>query len=128
MRLSRTLPKNRKAYSGVCCSGGRRGQLGTSAQKLRGRFRVPVVYFAFGQLVFLLAGLLCCFLFGCHGLPILPSIIHGSCNGLQLQLIECIESLKCEVKKKMMHGDMLGGGTKVTEEVECGSSVTPSIF
>jgi hypothetical protein len=47
-------------------------------------------------------------------LPILPSIIHGSCNGLQLQLIECIESLKCEVKKKMMHEDVTGDGTKVT--------------
>jgi len=47
-------------------------------------------------------------------LPILPSIVHGSCNGLQLQLIECIESLKCEVKKKMMHESVTGDGTKVT--------------
>jgi len=30
------------------------------------------------------------------------SIVHGLCNGLQLQLIECIESLKNEVKRKMM--------------------------
>jgi len=30
------------------------------------------------------------------------SIVHGLCNGLQLQLIECIESMKNEVKRKMM--------------------------
>jgi hypothetical protein len=29
------------------------------------------------------------------------SIVHGSCNGLQLQLLECIESLKIDVKRKM---------------------------
>ena len=32
----------------------------------------------------------------------------------KLQLIECIESLKCEVKKKMMHESVTGDGTKVT--------------
>ena len=42
-------------------------------------------------------------------LPILPSIVHGSCNGLLLQLSECIESLKSEVKQKMMlKGDASG--------------------
>jgi len=32
---------------------------------------------------------------------ILPSIIHGLCNGHQLQLFECIESVKNDVKRKM---------------------------
>jgi hypothetical protein len=32
---------------------------------------------------------------------ILPSICHGSCNGRLLQLVECIESIKSDVKKKM---------------------------
>ena len=36
-------------------------------------------------------------------LTILPSIVHGSCNGRLLQLSECIELLKSEVKKKMKH-------------------------
>src|SRR3974390_1152339 len=30
------------------------------------------------------------------------SIVHGLCNGLLLQLIECIESIKNDVKRKMM--------------------------
>jgi hypothetical protein len=40
-------------------------------------------------------------------LTILPSIVHGSCNDLLLRLIECIESLKSEVKQKM--NDALSG-------------------
>jgi hypothetical protein len=30
------------------------------------------------------------------------SIVHGLCNGLQLQLLECIESMKNDVKRKMV--------------------------
>jgi hypothetical protein len=52
------------------------------------------------SLVFLLGSFLCLFLW-CHG-SILPSILHGLCNGALLQLFECIESMKNEVKKKMM--------------------------
>src|SRR5438067_13763146 len=48
-------------------------------------------------------------------LPILPSIFHGSCNGHLLQLSECIELLKCEVKKKMNDEGGRSRGTKVTE-------------
>ena len=39
-----------------------------------------------------------------------------ACNGLQLQLSECIESLKCEVKQKMKHEVGRRSGTKVIEE------------
>ena len=53
-----------------------------------------------GKLVFLLASFLCLFLW-CHG-SILPSIIHGLCNAPLLQLFECIESMKNDVKRKMM--------------------------
>jgi hypothetical protein len=38
------------------------------------------------------------------------------CNGRLLQLSECIELLKSEVKKKMKHEAGRIGGTKVTEE------------
>jgi hypothetical protein len=30
------------------------------------------------------------------------SIVHGLCNGLLLQLLECIESMKNDVKRKMV--------------------------
>src|ERR1700674_5148921 len=46
---------------------------------------------------------------------ILPSIFHGLlCNGAQLQLIECIESIKSDVKKKMMRSRACDPHTKVT--------------
>ncbi|MGA8298993.1 MAG: hypothetical protein WB817_05885, partial [Terriglobales bacterium] len=48
------------------------------------------------------AAFLLCFLFGCHG-SILP--FHSSwniCNGVLLQLVECIESMRNEVKRKMI--------------------------
>ncbi len=38
-----------------------------------------------------------------------------ACNGLQLQLSECIESLKCEVKQKMKDEVGRSRGTKVIE-------------
>jgi len=42
-----------------------------------------------------------CLFLGCHG-SILPSIVHGKiCNDDLLQLIDCIELMKNEVKKKM---------------------------
>jgi hypothetical protein len=47
-------------------------------------------------------------------LPILPSIVHGSRNDELLRLSECIESLKSEVKQKMMDGGERNRGTKVT--------------
>ena len=48
-------------------------------------------------------------------LTILPSIIHGSRNDELLRLFECIESIKSEVKQKMMNRDERNGSTKVTE-------------
>src|SRR5229473_4966995 len=71
--------------------------------KLRGRFTRPRGFtFATGQFS---ASFLRPFSlsFWLPWLPILPSIIHGSRNGRLLRLSECIESIKCEVKKKMMH-------------------------
>jgi hypothetical protein len=38
-----------------------------------------------------------------------------ACNGVLLQLFECIESLKCEVKKKMKVEGSRSRGTKVTQ-------------
>src|SRR5437762_6040444 len=71
----------------------------------------PVCYLLILLLVLLF--LLCLFL-GCHG-SILPSIFHGLlCNGAQLQLIECIESIKSDVKKKMMLSRACDPCTKVT--------------
>jgi hypothetical protein len=55
------------------------------------------------------------FLLRCHG-SILPSIVHGLSNGVLLQLIECIESIKSDVKKKMMLTRALERCTKVTGE------------
>src|SRR5207237_8106798 len=69
-------------------------------KKLRGRFTRPPFFVLGGKLVFLLASFLCLFLW-CHG-SILPSIIHGLCNAPLLQLFECIESMKNDVKRKMM--------------------------
>jgi hypothetical protein len=38
---------------------------------------------------------------------ILPSILHGKiCNDVLLQLIDCIESMKNEVKRKMHRGKL----------------------
>jgi hypothetical protein len=68
-------------------------------QKLRGRVSASPVFPFSARLVFLLGSFLCLFLW-CHG-SILPSILHGLCNDLQLQLFECIESMKNEVKRKM---------------------------
>src|SRR6266852_4585884 len=66
-------------------------------------------------LLLVLLFLLCLFL-GCHG-SILPSIFHGLlCNGVQLQLIECIESIKSDVKKKMMLPCAYDPCTKVTRD------------
>ena len=66
-------------------------------------------------LLLVLLFLLCLFL-GCHG-SILPSIFHGLlCNGVLLQLIECIESIKSDVKKKMMLTRACDRYTKVTRE------------
>src|SRR6266853_3498971 len=71
----------------------------------------PVCYLLILLLVLLF--LLCLFL-GCHG-SILPSIFHGLlCNGAQLQLIECIESIKSDVKKKMRLSRACDRCTKVT--------------
>jgi hypothetical protein len=55
------------------------------------------------------------FLLRCHG-SILPSIVHGLRNGVLLQLIECIESIKSDVKKKMMLACAPERCTKVTRE------------
>jgi hypothetical protein len=55
------------------------------------------------------------FLLRCHG-SILPSIFHGLRNVVLLQLIECIESIKSDVKKKMMLICALERCTKVTRE------------
>ena len=63
--------------------------------------RVPFVVACCSCLV-LLAAFLLCFLFGCHG-SILP--FHSSWNfatGVLLQLFECIESARNEVKRKMI--------------------------
>ena len=73
----------------------------------------PVCYLPILLLVLLF--LLCLFL-GCHG-SILPSIFHGLlCNDAQLQLIECIESIKSDVKKKMMLSRACDPCTKVTRD------------
>ena len=107
MRLPRPLPQNREAHSGSSCRGrSRTGQLNFSSKNLGDALGVPVVYFATGQLVFLLAGLFR-FLLGCHGclfsLPLFMDNVHGSCNDDLLQLSECIESLKSEVKQNEGH-------------------------
>jgi hypothetical protein len=48
---------------------------------------------------------------------ILPSILHGKiCNDVLLQLIDCIELMKNEVKKKMTCDERVSGCTKVTRE------------
>src|SRR5208282_6133527 len=63
--------------------------------------RAPFVVACYRFLV-LLAALLLCFLFSCHG-SILP--FHSSwnlANGNLLQLFECIESTQNEVKRKMI--------------------------
>jgi hypothetical protein len=58
--------------------------------------------------------LLRCLFLGCHG-SILPSIFHGRlCNDLMLRLIECIESIKSDVKKKMALTSASDPCTKVT--------------
>jgi hypothetical protein len=57
--------------------------------------------------------LFCCFLLRCHVLFSL-SILHGLYNGRLLQLIECIESKKSDVKKKMMRSGTRDPHTKVT--------------
>jgi hypothetical protein len=70
-------------------------------QKLRGRFSRPrFLLLPLQRLVFLF--LLRCFFLGCHS-SILPSIVHGLCNDLLLRLIECIELMKNDVKRKMHH-------------------------
>ena len=67
-------------------------------------------------LLLVLLFLLCLFL-GCHG-SILPFHFSWTCysNGRLLQLIECIESLKSDVKKKMMLARACDRCTKVTCE------------
>ena len=67
-------------------------------------------------LLLVLLFLLCLFL-GCHG-SILPFHFSWTCysNGQLLQLIECIESLKSDVKKKMMLARACDRYTKVTGE------------
>ena len=67
-------------------------------------------------LLLVLLFLLCLFL-GCHG-SILPFHFSWTCysNGRLLQLIECIESLKSDVKKKMMLARACDRYTKVTRE------------
>src|ERR1700722_12967108 len=67
-------------------------------------------------LLLVLLFLLCLFL-GCHG-SILPFHFSWTCysNGRLLQLIECIESLKSDVKKKMMLTRAYDPCTKVTRE------------
>src|ERR1700690_116052 len=67
-------------------------------------------------LLLVLLFLLCLFL-GCHG-SILPFHFSWTCysNGRLLQLIECIESLKSDVKKKMMRTRACDPYTKVTHE------------
>src|SRR5690242_10842016 len=62
--------------------------------------RVPICFCLFSDLVFLF--LLRCLFLGCHS-SILPSIVHGLCNDLLLRLIECIELMKNDVKRKMHH-------------------------
>jgi hypothetical protein len=52
-----------------------------------------------GRLVLLLTALFLATLLGCHG-SILPSILHG-CNKRTVAVVECIESMKNEVKRKM---------------------------
>jgi hypothetical protein len=85
-----------------------------AGEKLRGRCRVPSFVSAIGQLVFLLAGLLR-FLLRCHS-NYSPFHYSWICNDRLLQLIECIESLKSEVKQKMMWKVKCNIGTKVTRE------------
>jgi hypothetical protein len=63
--------------------------------------------------VFLLAALFAGFLFCCHG-SILPSILHGLCNDALLQLFDCIESTKSDVKQKMTRAGAHDPCTKVT--------------
>jgi hypothetical protein len=50
--------------------------------------------------VFLLAALFLATLLRCHG-SILPSIVHGMQRTNSLRLIECIESMKNDVKRKI---------------------------
>src|SRR5437762_2832349 len=70
--------------------------------------------------MFLLAGLFR-FLFGCHGclfsLPLFMDNVHGSCNDDLLQLSECIESKKSEVKQKMMFNDECNGVRRSPREL-----------
>ena len=83
----------------------------------------PVCYLLILLLVLLF--LLCLFL-GCHG-SILPSIFHGLlCNGAQLQLIECIESIKSDVKKKITSSCAFDPHTKVTATREKRNSAHPA--
>jgi hypothetical protein len=49
-----------------------------------------------------------------------------ACNGLQLQLSECIESLKCEVKQKMKGEVGRSRGTKVIEELSAEEFLGPT--
>jgi hypothetical protein len=49
--------------------------------------------------VLLLAALFLATLFRCHG-SILPSICHG-CNKRTVAIVECIESMKNDVKRKI---------------------------
>jgi len=67
----------------------------------------------------LFAALLFCFLFGCHCIYSPFSIFHGSCNGVLLQLIECIESMKNEVKKKMIASSAANAVPKSPEQLFC---------
>jgi hypothetical protein len=55
------------------------------------------------------------FLLGCHG-SILPFHSSWTSNGLLLRLIECIESIKTDVKKKMMLTGACDRHTKVTRD------------
>src|SRR5579864_5171937 len=111
LRVSLALPENREARSRT--ASGRQTKLNSSAKKLRGRFWRPRSS--------------CCdrpisvsscwpssLSFWLPWLPILPSIVHGSRNDELLRLSECIESLKSEVKQKMMNGGERNRGTKVT--------------
>jgi hypothetical protein len=63
------------------------------------------------------------FLLRCHG-SILPSIDHGLRNDVLLQLIECIESIKSDVKKKMMLISLLSTAPKSQESEQRRNCIT----
>ena len=84
-------------------------------KKLRGRSRVPVVFYStalsVSSCLFLLSSLVPWFLFS------LPFFMDYA-TVFSCTLIECIESIKSDVKKKIMPASACDRHTKVTRQVK----------